>query len=266
MTLALSPCPNDVFLYGGLLAGEVGVPGLAFDFIFEDIEALNQRAIQGGADLIKVSYANLPRCVDAYRLLRCGGALGHGCGPLLLTGGEAFDVTREILLPGEATTAHALFNAYASEAWPGIGLRKRFMRFDAIYEALREDPSAQGVVIHEMRFTYARDGLRLVRDLGSFWEASTGGPIPLGALLQRRDSVLPREVVEAVVRQSLAWSREHESQALELCRKHAQSMDDAVMRSHIDLYVNGFSHELGEAGERAVTVFLARCGFNGSPY
>lgn len=266
LSVAISPCPNDVFIFAGILVGAVKVPGIAFDFLFEDIEALNRRASSGEAGLIKISFANIPHCASTHRLLRCGGALGYGCGPLLLTGGAPFDVTREILLPGETTTAHALWNAYARSAWPGVDVHKRFQRFDAIYETLCSQRQAQGVVIHEMRFTYERAGLHLVQDLGAFWEKETGAPIPLGGLVLKRDAGLPIEVVEAVVRESLAWSYAHEKQALACCQQYAQSMDQQVMRSHIDLYVNDFTEDIGEQGERAVTKFLSKLGFHQNPF
>jgi 1,4-dihydroxy-6-naphthoate synthase len=134
--------------------------------------------------------------------------------------------------------------------------------FDRLYRRLREPKPAQGVVIHEMRFTYAADGLTLLRDLGAHWEERTGHPIPLGAValrrsLQARDAALPSRV-EALIRASLLWSRAHPAAALELCRRHAQSLDDSVLKAHIDLYVNDFSLDLGTAGDEAVAYFLGR--------
>jgi 1,4-dihydroxy-6-naphthoate synthase len=255
LRVGISPCPNDVFIFAGWITGNTPAPRAAF--AYEDVETLNGRARDGAYDLVKVSYANVPHC-PAYGLLACGGALGRGCGPLLLTGGRAWDPSREVLVPGERTTANFLLDFWASEQ--GLPpLRKRFVPFDALYRELRARPEAQGVVIHEMRFTYARDGLGLVRDLGEHWEARTGSPIPLGALLYREAPGLPAAAeIEDAVRASLDWSRANEAAALELCAAHAQDMDPAVMRSHVDLYVNAFSRDLGEEGRAAVRLFLDR--------
>jgi 1,4-dihydroxy-6-naphthoate synthase len=252
----ISPCPNDLFVFSGWILGKTPAPRAAF--FYEDIETLNGRARDGAYDLVKISYANVPRC-PAYVPLDCGGALGRGCGPLLLTGGAAFDPEAEVLVPGERTTANFLLDFWFSGQGVAGNLRKRFVPFDDLYRELRERPGAQGVVIHEMRFTYARDGLRLVRDLGEHWENVTGGPIPLGAVVYRAGEGAPaRPEIEAAIRASLDWARAHEREALELCALHAQDMEPGVMRSHIDLYVNAFTRELGEEGRAAVDYFLAR--------
>ena len=274
LRVGISPCPNDVFIFAGWILGKTAAPRAAF--AFEDVETLNGRARDVAYDLVKVSYANVPHC-PAYRLLECGGALGRGVGPLLLTGGGAWNPDNEVMVPGEKTTANFLLDFWASEQ--GLPpLRKRFVPFDALYRELRERPEAQGVVIHEMRFTYARDGLELVRDLGEHWETRTGSPIPLGALLLRdasngleasspvnasgaspaSDAAPSVDEIESAVRASLDWARAHEAEALELCARHAQDMDPAVMRSHIDLYVNAFSRNLGPEGREAVRFFLEK--------
>jgi 1,4-dihydroxy-6-naphthoate synthase len=268
VSLAISPCPNDVFIFAGLIAGEVPAPGLEFGFEFLELESLNAGARQGRWDIAKISYANAAG-LPGYRLLRCGGALGRGCGPLLLSnrageGGMAvFDPSDPVLVPGERTTAHFLLEFHHRNGKvTGVGrpLRKEFLPFDALYRRLLGPEPCQGVVIHEMRFTYARDGLFLVRDLGEFWEAMTGYPIPLGAvaLSAAAEARIPGlgDRVESAIRASLDWSYAHEAEAMALCRQHAQSMDDAVLRSHIGLYVNGFSRDLGAEGDRAVAHFL----------
>lgn len=265
--IGISPCPNDVFIFAGWLLGKTSAPRATF--AFEDVQTLNAQARAGGYDLVKVSYANVPACTG-YELLDCGGALGRGCGPLLLTGGAAWDPERVVLVPGEYTTANFLLDFWMRHGgWRTGGktenagsarpVNKRFLPFDALYRTLQDDSTAQGVVIHEMRFTYADDGLRLVADLGAAWEAETGMPIPLGTLLRRRDeagNAPPRAVLEEAVRASLAWAWAHEDEALALCARHAQDMTPAVMRAHIDLYVNSFTHDLGREGRAAVDFFF----------
>jgi 1,4-dihydroxy-6-naphthoate synthase len=256
LTLGISPCPNDVFIFAGLLLGKVDAGGLRFDVAFEDVETLNARSRRGELDVVKISYANYVHIEREYELLDCGGALGRGVGPLLLVNGDAaaFDPAREILVPGEYTTANFLLDFYLGGA---SAAPKRFAPFDVVYAELCNRPGAQGVVIHEKRFTYGRDGLTLVRDLGEHWERETGYAIPLGAVAVRR-SLGISEVVAGAVRRSLDWAYAHEAEALALCREHAQEFTDDVMRAHIGLYVNEHSRALGPDGEAAVAFFLAR--------
>jgi 1,4-dihydroxy-6-naphthoate synthase len=279
---AISPCPNDIFIFAGLISGGARAHGLDFDFEFHELETLNREANEGRWDLAKISYANHAACAAEYRLLRCGGALGRGCGPLLLSNRPAranasagapegarvekahWDSRAEVLVPGERTTANFLLDFFAADGAgaPARPLRKTFLPFDELYRRLLGPGPCQGVVIHEMRFTYAADGLHLVRDLGAFWEERTGFPIPLGAvaLRKRLEAAQPGigVAVEDAIRASLGWSHAHPEAALELCRAHSQSMADAVLRSHIDLYVNDFSRDIGAEGEAAVAFFLAR--------
>jgi 1,4-dihydroxy-6-naphthoate synthase len=188
---------------------------------------------------------------DEYELLDCGGALGRGVGPLLLANGaDAFDPEREVLVPGELTTANFLLDFYLRRP-----VQKRFLPFDSLYDELCNQKGAQGVVIHEKRFTYAADGLTLLQDLGEHWEAQTGYAIPLGAIVVRRGSGL-REPLETAIRQSLAWAETHPDEALTLCRKYAQDLTDGVIQAHIGLYVNEFSRDLGAEGRAAVSFFL----------
>ncbi len=278
---AISPCPNDVFIFAGLISGQVRAPDLEFEFAYHELETLNRDAAAGLWDLVKISYANAAAVAGEYRLLRCGGALGRGCGPLLLSnrpaaGQALWDPESGVLVPGVRTTANFLLDFFAAGGSHAAGsapsaspppstppaLRKTFLPFDELYRRLLGPEPCQGVVIHEMRFTYAADGLRLVRDLGAFWEERTGLPIPLGAVALRTglDVLLPGAsgLVEAAIRASLDWSYAHPQAALELCRAHSQSMSDAVLQSHIDLYVNGFTRDIGPEGEAAVAFFLSR--------
>jgi 1,4-dihydroxy-6-naphthoate synthase len=260
LRLGISPCPNDVFIFAGILSGAIDTGGLRFAVEYRDVERLNRAAQDGAFDVVKISYANYVRCAARYDLLRCGGALGRGVGPLLLVHGEGFDRDREVLVPGEFTTANFLLDFYLRGGGGDDGgavVAKRYLPFDVLYEHLRRTPGAQGVVIHEKRFTFARDGLTLVRDLGEYWEAHTGHPIPLGAIAARNDLGIDGRVLEAVIHRSLDWASGHDREAFALCREHAQDLDPAVVRAHIDLYVNGYSRDLGPEGEAAVDHFLA---------
>jgi len=202
LSVAISPCPNDVYIFAGLILGEVRWDGPPLVFLYEDIESLNGLARAGECEVVKISYATYPLVADAYELLPSGGALGRGVGPLLLRNGAAeIDAAEELLVPGEFTTANFLLDFYLRRP-----IRKRYVPFDALYAELCNRSGAQGVVIHEKRFTYQRDGLTLIQDLGEHWEAETGHPIPLGAIVHRKDGAVAGDVVDEAVRRSLAWA------------------------------------------------------------
>jgi len=250
--MGISPCPNDIFIFAGILLGAVRADGLSFQVQFEDVETLNQRTQRGELDIAKISYANFIRCRGKYDLLHSGGALGRGVGPLLLSNEAPFDPEREVLSPGEFTTANFLLDFYL-----GRKVRKRYLPFDALYAELLANRGAQGVVIHEKRFTYERDGLTLIQDLGEHWERKTGYAIPLGAIVCRKE-IKDAFKVDNLIESSLAWSYEHHAEAFQLCREHAQDLSPEVVQAHIDLYVNEFSMNLGREGREAVDFFLAR--------
>jgi 1,4-dihydroxy-6-naphthoate synthase len=249
LSLGISPCPNDIFIFSGLLLGEVQIEGNTFRVEYEDVETTNQRSQRGEYDVVKISYANLPLVLDRYTLLPCGGALGRGVGPLLLAHDGAWNPDAETLVPGEFTTANFLLDFWAQRP-----LRKRFLPFDALYAELCERPGAQGVVIHEKRFTYVHDGLTRLQDLGTYWEQKTGYTIPLGAIVARKE--LPQEPLIRAIRESLHWAYAHDDRAFDLCRQHAQDLTPGVIRSHIELYVNEYSDDLGPDGWAAVAFFL----------
>lgn len=252
LSLGISPCPNDVYIFSGLILNQTPAEGLHFQIEYHDVETLNQEAQQGALDVAKMSYANLPHVADRYELLDCGGALGRGVGPLLLSNGSVWNPEAEVLVPGEFTTANFLLDFYA-----GRLLRKRFLPFDALYAELCRTPGSQGVVIHEKRFTYAGDGLTLLTDLGEHWEAKTGYAIPLGCLAAKKELDLASPL-EKAIRASLHWANAHYEEAFALCREYAQDLSEGVIQSHIGLYVNAYSESLGEEGRAAVAFFLAQ--------
>jgi len=251
LTLGISPCPNDVYIFSGLLLGKVEAEGLSFRVDFQDVETLNALSQADAIDVVKISYANYIHCRENYDLLPCGGALGRGVGPLLLSHSGGWDADSEVLVPGEFTTANFLLDFYA-----GRPLQKRFLPFDALYAHLLETPGSQGVVIHEKRFTYAADGLHLIQDLGDFWESKTGFAIPLGAIAVRK--TLDQSRITSLVRESLRWAYAHDSEAFALCQEYSQDLNPEVVRAHIALYVNSFSEDVGAEGQAAVEFFLRK--------
>lgn len=256
LSLAFSPCPNDTFVFHALVHGLVpGAP--SFDVTYADIDVTNNAAERGAYDLVKVSYAALPWLLDRYRLLPCGGALGRGCGPLVLARDAGADPTalrgRTVAVPSDRSTAYLLFRLWAAEFAPG---RVEVVPFETIMPGVAAGKWDAGLVIHEARFTYQRYGLAKLADLGEWWEGTTGLPIPLGAILARRDSVDAAAATDWI-RASVRYAWEHPEASRDFVLSHAQEMDPAVAQQHIDLYVNDFTADLGDEGYAAIDALLS---------
>jgi 1,4-dihydroxy-6-naphthoate synthase len=267
LRIAYSPCPNDTFVFDAWAHGRVpGAPAL--DVTFADIDITNGMAERGEYDVLKVSYAVLPWVLDEYALLPCGGALGRGCGPLVLTreaGTDGADLAgMTVAVPSERSTAYLLFRLWAAEVVPeGVG-KVVVMPFHEIMPAVRDGRVDAGLVIHEARFTYRDYGLHCLADMGEHWESVTGLPIPLGAIIAKRslgDQTLRllAESVRTSVR--MAWDDPEVSRPYVLA--HAQEMDPAVADQHIGLYVNEFTAGLGPDGYAAVRGLLTRAAAEG---
>ncbi|WP_244375773.1 1,4-dihydroxy-6-naphthoate synthase [Streptomyces ficellus] len=262
--IAYSPCPNDTFVFHAWAHGLVpGAPGL--DVTFADIDVTNGMAERGELDVLKVSYAALPWVLDEYALLPCGGALGHGVGPLVLTREPGQDLTgRTVAVPGERSTAYLLFRLWAADVVPGGVGNVVVMPFHEIMPAVRDGRVDAGLVIHEARFTYQRYGLHRLADMGEHWESTTGLPIPLGAIIAKRslgEDTL--ELLAASARASVRMAWDDPGASRPYVREHAQEMDRAVADQHIGLYVNAFTADLGETGYAAVRSLLTRAAAEG---
>ncbi|HLL69540.1 MAG TPA: 1,4-dihydroxy-6-naphthoate synthase [Micromonosporaceae bacterium] len=266
LSIAFSPCPNDTFVFHALVHGRVP-DAPRFAVTYADVDVTNTAALLGEYDLVKVSYAAVPWLLDRYRLLPCGGALGRGCGPLILTAGAASPTTsptgdlagKTIAIPGERTTAYLLMRLWSAQAPPS---HVEVVPFDQIMPGVAAGRFDAGLVIHEARFTYPRYGLRAMVDLGEWWESDTGLPIPLGAILARRDTVDADRAagwIRASVRH--AWANPAESREYVLA--HAQELEPDVVARHIDLYVNDFTERLGDDGYAAVEALLSRAATHG---
>lgn len=256
LKLGFSPCPNDTFIFHALVHDLVEPGRWDFDVRLEDVETLNRLAAAGELDIAKVSFGALPRLLDDYALLRSGGALGRGCGPLVVTR-EPLDAERlrsiQIAIPGRSTTANLLWRMFAPDAPEGVE-----MRYERIMPAVAAGEIEAGLIIHESRFTYPDHGLVKAVDLGEWWEGETGAPIPLGAIVARRTlgDLVPE--IEAAIRRSVEMAYADPDRPRSYIRSHAQEMDEQVTQSHIDLYVNEHSIDLGRAGEEAVRQLFRR--------
>jgi 1,4-dihydroxy-6-naphthoate synthase len=262
-----SSCPNDTFMFHGLISGDVAVPGLRFEPRIADIEALNLQAL-GPAPLpvTKLSANALAHLCERYTVLDAGAALGRGCGPLVVRRAEDPGLIglsdlrgRSVAIPGHYTTAHLLLRTFYAEAVGAEPLDVRVMRFEQIMPAVAEGRVDAGLIIHESRFTYAEHGLVELADLGQLWERATGLPIPLGMICAAR-SLAPATIdaIEAGLRDSVALAFAEPERSRGWIREHAQELDDEVCRRHIALYVNEFSRSLGGEGRAAIDELLAR--------
>jgi 1,4-dihydroxy-6-naphthoate synthase len=259
LSLGFSPCPNDCFMFDAIVHRRIDLEGLDFTIHLADIEALNTSAIDGEADVTKVSYHAYAYCLDGYVLLDAGSALGRNCGPLLISKQplQQADVAAgrlSIAIPGRYTTANFLLRL----AFPRATNRSEVL-FSEIEDAVLAGTFDAGAIIHENRFTYEAKGLKKIVDLGEIWEAATGAPIPLGGIVVRRS--LPDEVkqrVNRVIRRSVEHAFLQPRDSVDFVRRHAQAMSEDVIYRHIDLYVNDYSVDLGVEGRRAVTVLFEK--------
>lgn len=256
ISLGYSPCPNDTFIFYALVHGKINIPGISFAApLLEDVEQLNIWAMEKKLDVTKLSFNALGHALDEYCVLSAGSALGRGCGPLLVTGSkcEVDELAgKRIAIPGKLTTAALLLQMYLPQPCDLVE-----MRFDLIMDAVSSGQVDGGVIIHESRFTYAELGLHCVQDLGQWWEDTTSRPIPLGCIAARRS--LGREKIRAIERgisDSVAYAFEHPQHCLPYIQSHSQELAPEVVQSHIELYVNDYSKNLGSEGMLAIEEFI----------
>ena len=255
LTLGFSPCPNDTFIFDGLVNKKIDTGDFTFTVQLEDVETLNEMAKKEVLDFTKISYGVLPLVAENYKVLNSGSALGKGVGPLLISKKPvAFDQVEKyrIAIPGENTTAHLLF----SLAFPNAK-KKIFKRYDEIETAVLNSEDVLGVIIHENRFTYMDKGLNKIVDLGNYWEEQTSLPIPLGGIVGKRSldkSILKQ--VDKLIKKSIEFSFSNYPLITDYIKEHSQEMEEEVMKKHIDLYVNNYSVDLGEDGKNAIKKFM----------
>ncbi len=256
LKLGYSPCPNDTFIFAALAGKRVGA-SIDFEPVVADVETLNQLALEARLEVTKLSFMALGHVRKSYALLYSGGALGRGCGPLVVARpGVTLDAPGDGLVaaPGNLTTARLLLGLFH-----GRPLRFKQMVFSEIMPAVSKGEADFGLVIHEGRFTFSGYGLEALLDLGAWWEQETGLPIPLGGIAIRRDlgSDTARRVDEAI-RESLRMAGDFSDETMAYILAHAQEMDPEIVKQHIALYVNSYSRHLGEDGQQAVTMLLSK--------
>jgi 1,4-dihydroxy-6-naphthoate synthase len=256
LKLGFSPCPNDTFIFDALIHHKIDTEGLDFEVFFDDVETLNQKALNAELDITKLSFHAFAYVHEQYVLLDAGSALGFGVGPLLICKNQdlANNLDPELLvgIPGEYTTANFLLGI----AYPQLG-NKKVLLFSDIESSLLDGNIDLGLIIHENRFTYEEKGLHKIIDLGSYWETLTGCAIPLGGIvINRALDVEVQNKVNRLIRKSVEFAFANPKSGLDFIKSHAQEMSEEVMYKHIALYVNEYSIDLGPEGKRAINVMF----------
>lgn len=258
LSLGFSPCPNDTFIFDALIHAKIDTEGLSFEVSYEDVESLNQGALNQRLDVTKLSYHAFTTVLDNYVLLDAGSALGFGVGPLLICNKERASEIQDkienqperlkIGIPGQLTTANFLLEI----AYPQLQNKVEIL-FSEIEDALINKEIDLGLIIHENRFTYQDKGLHKIQDLGEYWESKTQCAIPLGGIVIRRelDTEL-KQKVNRLIRKSVEYAFENPESSLDFIKQHAQNMREDVIYKHIELYVNQYSINLGDTGKQAI--------------
>ena len=246
LSLHISPCPNDTFAFDAIINRRLE-HDFDLDVEYKDIEELNEGVLAGVADISKISYSVYPKIADRYMILDSGSALGRGNGQLLVRRKGENCKIRTVATPGLNTTANALLMRY----FPDVEVIP--MLFSTIAEAVEQGVTDAGVLIHEGRFVFHRRNLELVADLGKLWEAETALPLPLGAIVIKReiaDSV--REEFDALLSASVQYAFDNPKVSRTFVKQHAQELEDEVIDKHIALFVNEYTLSLGSEGREAV--------------
>lgn len=259
LSFGYSPCPNDTYIFHALThglvtaaAGDQALP--AIDVRLADIDELNRATMAGELDVAKISYHAYGHLAADYVLLRSGGALGRGVGPLLVARDAGLDLAgKRVAIPGGLTTANLLLALMRDD------LQLVTLRYDRIMPAVAAGEVDAGLIIHESRFTYQDHGLTSLVDLGTWWEHEVGHLVPLGAIVARRSlGANMHDRLSAAIRASLSHAHAHPDASAAYVAANAQEMSADVRRRHIELYVNDHSFDVGQDGEAAVRELLHR--------
>jgi 1,4-dihydroxy-6-naphthoate synthase len=254
LSLGYSPCPNDCFIFYALAHNKI-VSDITWQIRLEDVEALNQLARQNILDVSKISYHAYAHLIHNYVMLSAGGALGKGVGPLIVTKEKLETLSsKRVAIPGGLTTANLLLKLSQPDDISIVTLR-----YDQIMPAVAKGEVDAGLIIHESRFTYPDYGLNKFLDVGEWWERTTGHLLPLGGIIAKRslgDEVLRQ--INTAIRESLEYAYTHPDETKSYVAQYAQEMSEEVRQKHIDLYVNEYSLDVGEAGKAAVIELFKR--------
>lgn len=259
LKFGISPCPNDIFIFFGIIEKKIKTEGLDFDFVIEDVETLNNLCMEKALDISKISAHAFYYLQNDYIILSSGGALSE-YGPVVITKNleKLKNLSNiKIALPGRLTTASALMWFYWQKNFPNKKYIVEFMPFYKIIDKIIKEEADIGVVIHEGRFIYSLKGLELVEDLGKFWIQETSLPIPLGLIISQK-SLNIKKALEKIIQESLNYAYSHFDEAMKFIKKYSQELDEDVIKSHIQCYVNKFTFDMGEKGIQAIDELIKR--------
>jgi len=256
ITLGHSPDPDDAFMFYALAKGCIETGDLSFEHILQDIETLNQRATRGELDITALSVHAYAHVADRYALLPCGASVGERYGPLVVAREPIpMDELRTccVAVPGALTTAFLVLRL-ALGIFPYVVLP-----FDRILAAVAAGEADAGLIIHEGQLTYERQALQKVVDLGEWWFGETGLPLPLGVNGVRKDLGRPMmERIARLIRTSIEYGLSHRAEAVRHALAYARDMDERLADRFVGMYVNDYTINLGERGQRAITALLDR--------
>jgi 1,4-dihydroxy-6-naphthoate synthase len=255
ISIAHSPDSDDAFMFYGLATNKVRVPGFKFTHTLTDIETLNHRAInEAFYDVTAISFHAYPYLQDNYTLMSCGGSVGEGYGPMIVSSRKLtvpqIKKTR-IAVPGTLTTAYLTLKIFAPEIETAV------VPFDKIIPAVAAGEFEAGLIIHEGQLTYANDGLTKLLDLGQWWREQTGLPLPLGGNAIRRS--LGAETLSSTtnaLRDSIQHALDHREEALAYAMQFARDLDPTLANRFVGMYVNDRTLNYGPDGREAIQKLL----------
>ena len=247
---AFSSCPNDTFIFHAMLHKLVDTQNFEFNEYISDVEELNSFAMIQKFPITKLSFHAYLHLQKHYTLLNSGAALGYGCGPLLITQKKELNLENaKIAIPGIYTTANMLMKLWNPKIKNTVSVR-----FDEIIPGILSGKFDAGLIIHESRFIYKELGLSKIIDLGEWWESETTMPIPLGCIALRNDKIEYLKDINKILHSSIDYAFKNRQSSNLFIKKYAQELDQHVIDSHIDLYVNNFSLNLGDKGHKAIEI------------
>jgi 1,4-dihydroxy-6-naphthoate synthase len=264
-TLGHSPDPDDAFMFYAMAENKIDLRGYRFEHRLEDIQTLNERATRGELHISAISIHAFAYVSDRYSLLPCGASMGDGYGPIVITKIPSSKLQapnqdvrewlgqQRIAIPGKMTSAYLALQLYLGDFDHVV------VPFDEIFDAVKNGKADAGLIIHEGQLTYAHSGFTKVIDLGEWWKAETGLPLPLGGNVLRKDIPLPiqRDLL-AIIRESIDYGLAHRDEAVRHSMPYARDMDAKLAGKFIGMYVNDFTRDYGDTGRRAIREFLKR--------
>ena len=261
LTLGHSPDPDDAFMFYGLAKGLVDDGGYEFEHILQDIQTLNERASRGELDISAISIHAYAHVCDKYALLPSGASMGDGYGPMLVAR-EDFSkeeiASRRIAVPGTMTSAFLALQLWLEQ--PAERIQYTVVPFDKIFDAVNRGEADVGLIIHEGQLTFENEGLVCCEDLGVWWgQENDGLPLPLGGnVIHKRIESDERKVVSDILENSIRYSLDNRSEAVEHSLQYARDMGIDLADKFVGMYVNDWTLDYGDAGRESIRRFLKR--------